>query len=445
MVRRASEPGPQSPLDPDPPPPPTVKPADDIPPAGVHRRRNTLPSIAVAPHEAEMLDAALAGPNEPSTGKEPGPSSGTPRPKAAKRRSRSADAFRDGLRDHQMSPIQWRRRSDEIETWRTSVLADPAGGRASPAPPNYTKPDPPGEAGTRPSGEVPRTATRESLKYFDFGSFGVAGANSASVEQRLTTLEVKVIDHEYAIAKLQGFEVAKPIISSGALQHRVMQDLFQDVDLPRPLSQPRQSLLSSPVDSLLLAENPEDPGRPNRSSAATTIRPATALVQPTATAADQPLQKLVTAEQFDSLMALVASEQAARQALEAQVAQLQSELELLRGSQVVTSQPGAYPTPSPESRPSPVALRGDLDTPQEQQQQQQQQPEPPEQEQQQHHLPRLRVPSDETSRFSLTSDEDDESDDGLFDVYETPQQSQGHGLGVGHEPGGTSPWPGGMI
>jgi hypothetical protein len=94
-------------------------------PVSRHRRRNTLPSVTLSFHEAQMLAATLGEVGMRPSSKPPLHHSDGELARNLKRRSRSADELREEARSHQMSPIQWRRRSGEIQYWRNSVLENP--------------------------------------------------------------------------------------------------------------------------------------------------------------------------------------------------------------------------------------------------------------------------------------------------------------------------------
>ena len=386
-----------------------------------HQRRNTLPSVTLSEHEAQLLRANLREANV----------RGKMRPvrshedRAAmqfKRRSRSADALREEAR-HQLSPIQWRRRSGEIEYWRNSAVENPISDYVGQPEATHTSMEStrqPFRSFVPSPSSVHRSVSRESLKQFDFGSLARAklvNNSTANLEQRVTTLEVKFIDHEYAIAGLQGYKTATAAVSVKA-KRRSVHDHFQD-----PPSSSNSGLssgqgrtfLASAGGSPVLAEPLDIPVQANRSSNAETLRPLTTIgPQPTTPASlGAPPTDFVTREQFDALRQLVISEQTARRQLEAKIAQLESQLEALRAmTMAAQTVPVPYPTPSPEQRHAiPMVLR---------------------KKPARHSLgfSRTRVGSDETSRFSTTDAGDSDTDDGYMDVYETPRETQESHFGL---------------
>lgn len=330
------------------------------------------------------------------------------------RRSRSADALLAEARTHQMSPIQWRRRSGEIQYWRNSVLENPIPKiidthRATKesldsdrAPFRSFAPSP---------STHHRSVSRDSLKQFQFGSFAGVGVSTGIIEQRVTTLEVKFTDLEYAIARLQGCDLQRPPAPAKSQKRRSIQDLWpQTSTLPTSPSSTKHghTFLISPAASPTPTDEFETPTQLSRSSNAPTIRVLSA-TDPyhTSPSTVPPSHDDVTPDQFNAIMALFASEQAARHQLEAQVRELQAQIDELRSGSYTAYRPSAYPTPSPESRASPIAFRGKRTR-------------------RSLGLSRSPVGSDETSRFSSTdadeSGTDDGDGDGFQDVYETPRE-----------------------
>ena len=377
-----------------------------------HRRRNTLPSFTLSSHEAQSLAATLGEVGMRPSSKPPLHHSDGQLARNLKRRSRSADELRDEAHSHQMSPIQWRRRSGEIQYWRSSVienpLPEPSGMRREAY--NSLESERPPLRSVAPSPiSLHRSASRDSLKHFHFGPFASSGVHTATVEQRLTTLEVKFIDHEYAIAELQGCNFTRPGVSAKVPKRRSVQDIFPETNDQQPATPfggHGRTFLSSPADSPTPADDFDHSTRQHRASNAPTLRPGTSIGPSPVVQSDlPPSSNLITTEQFVSLMALLATERAARRELEERVTELQAQVEELRNASYVPRRPSAYPTPSPESRHSTSAFRG--------------QParRPP-------GFPRSRMGSDETSRFSVTDADDSDAEDGFLDTYETPRETQ---------------------
>jgi hypothetical protein len=395
-------------------------------PVSRHRRRNTLPSVALSAHESQMLVATLGEVGMRPTSKTPlHPDGGSTH--NIKRRSRSADELRDEARSHQMSPIQWRRRSGEIQYWRDSVLEKPlpeTGGTQREAY-NSREPERPRLTTVGPSpGSVNPSASRDSLKQFQFDSFTSANGPTATLEQRVTTLEVKFIDHEYAIAQLQGCNIARPIASVNIPKRRSVQDLFREPNERQFSLSPNQhgqTFLASPRDSLTPADDIESSPGQDRSSNVPTLRPInTSGVPSISPSADSRSLNEITVAQFDKLMSTLKAEQAARRTLEEKVAELQAQIEGLRNTPHLLRRPGAYPTPSPESRNSILAFRTQPTR------------------RSVVCFPTSRVRSDETSRFSITDADDTDTDDGFLDTFETPSETQDNQFGFHSNPSSTA-------
>jgi hypothetical protein len=375
-------------------------------PVSRHRRRNTLPSVALSVHEAQVLAATLGEVGMRSNSKLPLHYSDGEVVRSVKRRSRSADELRDEARSHQMSPIQWRRRSGEIQYWRSSALEKPLPESPRIQREAYNSRES-GRSRLRSVGPPPSSvnpsASRDSLKQFQFDSFTNANGQVATMEQRVTTLEVKFVDHEYAIAQLQGCDIARPVASANTPKRRSVQDIFpapNERKFSLPFDEHGQTFLSSPADS------PTPSAKQSRSSNVPTLRPInTSGVSSTPPPGDSPSNE-ITAAQFDNLMSTLKAEQAARRKLEEKVAELQAQIEGLHNVPHLLRRPGAYPTPSPEPRHSALAFRGQPTR------------------RSVVCFPISRVRSDETSRFSITDADDTDTDDGFLDTYETPRETQ---------------------
>ncbi|KAL9108501.1 MAG: hypothetical protein Q9227_006716 [Pyrenula ochraceoflavens] len=361
--------------------------------AGPHRRRNTLPSLVLSQQEEDHLRAMLGSPGiRPQSKGGPKVEKKEPMINNPNRRSRSAGALRETAREHRMSPIQWRRRSDEIKDWQDSAndrrdaedMSKPSEAYSKlaelPRPPTRgNNTSQPGDPAAPPPPPIMMTS-RQS-----FGDLLVPNQDdNASMDQRVTTIEVKLMDLEYAIAKLQGYEVPEPTTFSKQQNPR---DTVQHYPSPHVSSQslsssnsyhPRGTFLSSPADSPNPSGDDEafEDKRAQRASRATTVRPTTALHQPPSSIISNSAIRSPTSSHdttaptvnldtsaFSHLLTMVQTEQAARRTLELQLQKLQREVEHLRSPSYpyFTSQP-AYPTPSPESfshdaNPGPISTR----------------------------------------------------------------------------------------
>lgn len=309
-----------------------------------HKRRNTL------------SDSRSMVPSEP-----------TEAPISYKRRSRSANQLRDIAQ-------QWRNRDDEIQYWRRSIMEDPL--------PTYTESRPT----TRENEVQPDTAdvaepvrsvhTAEDVdksihvmpsQTFDFGN--LMGHNPEdSVEQRLTTLEVKIVDLELALARLSDNDIGRPTVLDKPPSPTKSLQVSHKASFKS-----EKSSISAVSHQAAWAPSPEPSGVPkesaspaternHRSSAATTLRPNTAVrrsAEPRQQSpAHSPVQPLyATLEHIEKLMILIQREQANRHKLELHCKTLENQLDLLQRSPPYSHfKAHLYPTPSPDE-PSFGAVR----------------------------------------------------------------------------------------
>lgn len=274
------------------------------------------------------------------------------------RRSKSADALRDLMRQHRMSPIQWRRRSDEIKFWRTSVLEmneEEEDIEVQPRNSSQHKP----RLDSLPEGQKAKSANEDSLPLpdvstpapFQFESLIASMADpDATVEQRLTTIEVKLMDLEFAISKIQGTDnnvFSKPPASSPE---------------PRNMSLSPNLATASPNDAASVVSEATTQssasfggGGEERPISTSTLRPSMIYSQQPPPWQNNSWSSInlhgISIEQYSALVTLVRREQTARKALENQVTQLQEEMQQFRhASGFPASPPGTlYPIPSPDS------------------------------------------------------------------------------------------------
>ena len=332
-----------------------------------------------------------------------------------KRRSRSADDLRDMNKEHRMSPIQWkrwRRRSDEIRCWRESSVEIPA---------IYASIDPHlaenvEEADMQAKHAVNLEQDGEDVEEpgnFDFGLLASAmnSQERVGIDDRVVTLEVKMMDLEYAISKLQAHTPERPSILgeqrnsvSDYSQAPGLQEDENSLDpeslaLTPPPKQFHLSIRSSTAStaSTFLHKQPNsyyltEPSvytslRP--SSTFATLRPpkitdpqaASSLVVKEPTSARSSMAAVLTLEHYMTLTSLIRREQAARMRLEDQVTKLQKQLSDLQRA------------------PSSPRVLGSMDSIAQ--------------------SPQTRSCG---GRPSQESQETDTDDDGYQDVYETPAE-----------------------
>lgn len=379
----------------------------DLPPR--RGRRNTLPSLVFSDRESGLIPAISewsAGDSQPDKKwvKEDYVSDGQ-----LKRRSRSADALNELLRQGGVEPSSKRDRASEIAYWRNSAIQNPVpvfSGQTITVDPVHI----PQTVGSI-NGSEPTSSVINPLQTFDFGLDG-SDKYDISIEQRVNTLEIKLFDFEYAIAKLQGNELQKPMLNSRQQQRASIRNNFPNDNMyptlttasssefnfiSSPESTPRDvTFLASPGESPPVSPDHDELFRPQRASKATTatIRPYTARRRSPRSPSIH-----LSAERFERLMDLMREEQAARRKLEEQMTELRQEVDILRTPVFATIRE-AYPTPSPKSSQTNTTPRS------------------------LHRAPPFRSPdSAEISRFSGTevdSDPDVGEGDGFEDVYETP-------------------------
>lgn len=341
-------------------------------PAHTVRRRATLPSLILteedddtkesiysnlSPTSTRPVSVVIENHPEPARQEDHEESKSQPSLKAH-RRSRSADALRDLVRHHRMSPIQWRRRSDEIKFWRTSVLETDEGdenGEVQPSESRQHKPS----IDSLPELQEPKNANDDSLPLqdvstsapFDFENLIASMADpDATVEQRLTTIEVKLMDLEFAISKIQGTDnnvFSKPPVSS---PEPIKASLSPD-SAARSSSNDASSFISEATTQSSASFG----GGEDRPISTATLRPNMIYSQQPAPWQNNSWSSMnlhgISIEQYSALVTLVRREQTARKALENQVTQLQEEMQqFIRASGLPASPPGTlYPIPSPDS------------------------------------------------------------------------------------------------
>ena len=302
-----------------------------------------------------------------------------------------------------MSPIQWRqwrRRSDEIRFWRDSIAESPV--LAS----KLEEQDTPAveevpEDAVDAADEAPDDTNKDSRETFDFGVLATSmhDQETASIEERMATLEVKLMDLEYAISKIQ----ARPPSPAGpstenlrpGLQSRNASSGSGNLGTsspPKTVEQSRASLVESqPLDSTPPSLHETHQDRKTRPlSNAPTIRPPTTMTS-VMSEQDKKSQNRnsitsLTIDHYTTLIGLIRREQAARIRLEDQVSDLQRQLMNIQ-----------YPSP-PQSRSRIPRWKGSP----------------------------YNVTSSEViqarSGRSVFEDDDTDTEDGDHDIYETPTE-----------------------
>ncbi|PGH04781.1 hypothetical protein GX51_03265 [Blastomyces parvus] len=307
------------------------------------RRRATLPSIVLSTHEARELAIQIAQQNSrrnsihsPTRGVEEPDAFEQKTSKQQKRRSRSASELRATARSHRMSPIQWRRRSDEIKFWRESFLKVDASPSMSARPETRST-----IASVLENTEHAEAEVEQPLDDpFHFTALmGTMQDNSETgLAQRVNMLEVKLMDLEFAIAKLQGHDVspAKQTFEAGMRRNSPYSHQQGTATATNALP---SSFVSSFVSSPSITP-PRTSPTPDRPDSTATLRPYTAshsvsCQTPSSFTSDF---KGISVEQYSALTTLVRREQTARKLLEQQILQLQRDVSQLQSSQPHTGQ-----------------------------------------------------------------------------------------------------------
>ena len=264
-----------------------------------------------------------------------------------KRRSRSVGAFPS--MDHRMSPIQWhhiRRRSDEIRYWRESTQLSSFGGLKSIGSPEEMSPvlakgDVEGTADETADETVDENDLGAHNQQFNFGlpadTLQMQNQERMGLEERLITLEIKLMDFEYALSKLQArspssrrnsqFEVAKRQESVDSYRYSDAQQTPMEAS---PVVQ--QGPIGHSISRKPSVEDLMNP-KPRPTSVATTIKQGahsgiyTSSEKPPTDRGMRSSLTNLTIEHYSTLITLIRHEQSARQRLEEQLAQLQAQVD----------------------------------------------------------------------------------------------------------------------
>ncbi|KNG84180.1 hypothetical protein ANOM_008578 [Aspergillus nomiae NRRL 13137] len=298
-------------------------------------RRATLPSLVFSDDDEsrDALDALIHSDPTESRSKSPCLGDHDERRREllrSKRRSRSATALRGLAKHHRMSPIQWRRRS--IESYVTSTacgaasdtdlmsIRPPTRGTAVSAPQTAVEPSVDGASPSDdPADEEsipPNVGTLVSAMQHD---------DSISLEQRLTTLEVKLIDLEFAIARMQT-ERSEPSPTATS-SRKQSQNSSTEHKRKKSTTQP------PPSGSEVTSSGGSAGDRPLSTA---TIRPSTQQLHRSKTLQSPSLSSLsdhnagISVEQYSALVMLLRREQNARRSLEHEVSGLRSDIQQLQ-------------------------------------------------------------------------------------------------------------------
>lgn len=250
-----------------------------------------------------------------------------------KRRSRSAEALRALSQEHRMSPIQWKRRGSVESEYIVSTAYGAASDSELSRPPtrstvaSASKPsaevsvfeadEPEDEPGPISPGLPPNVGELISSMQND---------DNASLEQRLTTLEVKLIDLEFAIARMQSGRTDTPTNSPNQKNNQ---------DQSQHKRQKSKSSGRTPPESRDDSPTTEHVAGTDRPLSTSTIRPsisdihrARALQAPSMVSLNSD-SGAISVQQYSALVMLLRREQTARRNLEQQLSGLRDDVERL--------------------------------------------------------------------------------------------------------------------
>lgn len=336
---------------------PTRLTAGSLPSPGPHRRRRaTLPSVIFSDDESQYAVASTAV-SDPQEDRACSPDQQLRRDLLQdRRRSRSTHALRSLAHDRTISPAAWRPRTASIPTSAPDSKSPPLEGssasgrsgrpstgttvtsvtRASAAP-SIPDSDQDAEQMTLPPnvGNLVRTMQQD---------------DGLTVEQRLNTLEVKMIDLEFAIARMQSNSIGDAPTTRSSRQK---QGPSPDSSTPHTRNKPSSGFLGS-IDR---DESPSPltnlpAGRPTSTS---TIRPETMNSRtlrpaPSATSLSADFGG-VSIEQYSTLVTLLRREQTARRNLESQVSSLRDDLRQIQRAALQSMEMGTmYPIHNVDSQ-----------------------------------------------------------------------------------------------
>jgi hypothetical protein len=306
------------------------------------------------------------------------------------RRSKSAPDVKLSPEYHRMSPIQWahsEKKSNPILQWQETVVPPTPDIAVTPwnvnLPPAAAETNAELRSSSTPLAKYP-LAKDDKRKTFDFSGFATtmnAGEDSNLVD-RVATMEVKLMDLEYAVSKIQVSTSAKSsqerLVTTSSPRH-LSSDSSRSYHTTG--SRPRASSKASSVQSRPLeipsrtmafapriAYRPVPEDKPRPISIATTVRPATshepqqrpsASTQTTSLRRRQSITSL-TIDDYTTLIRLIRHEQNARLRLEEQIDRLQREITTLkppspassryRSAQVWDDRPIRRPSETPSGR-----------------------------------------------------------------------------------------------
>ena len=298
-------------------------------------RRASVPSVILNRPEVQEVQAAMTGlgaqPKEEQPVDAHNIGFAVTNGSNPKRRSRSVGAFRDT--EHRMSPIQWRRwrrRSDEIKYWRQSADLGSLGIKGFDSSELEQKDD--ADAADNSDGNLGQRSGE-----FNFGlpADAIQNQERIGLEERIVTLEIKLMDFEYAISKLQAGSTSPPRRLSERIEMARRQNsvdgYFSSDHRQVPIQESRALLQETPpLSPSKFAQEITPQQRPT--SVATTLKASTSGLYTSAykSSIDRSTGSSLTGltiEHYTTLVTLIRHEQSSRVRLEQQVSMLQKQLD----------------------------------------------------------------------------------------------------------------------
>ncbi|KAH8430616.1 uncharacterized protein LDX57_008279 [Aspergillus melleus] len=305
------------------------------------QRRATLPSLIFSDDESrDALEDVVSGRPEGNRSRKnslhPNPDSLDDRRR--KRRSRSAGQLRSMARDHRMSPIQWRRRSIESYVGSTAYTAV-SDSEISIRPPTRATVTSLPKPCTEPSMYEEVTHTETSVQAEAESIAPNAGtlvnamqdSENVSMEQRLATLEIKLIDLEFAIARMQTNQSSASSPAATPVPSKKPEPTTTDRRHNR-----KKSTARSPPDtshSNHQSDRPVStgtirPGTTNTTASSANVHRSRTLQPPSSTSLSD--TNSISIEQYSALVTLLRREQTARRNLEGEVSSLRDDIKQLQ-------------------------------------------------------------------------------------------------------------------
>lgn len=245
-----------------------------------------------------------------------------------RRRSRSVGAFRDG--EHRMSPIQWRRwrrRSDEIRYWRASSDLTSFGLQGFDLPEMNRN-----EANNTVAGDHDRDAVGHNGNFsFRLPADTIDNQERVGLEERIVTLEIKLMDFEYALSKLQAKSPAREHSGQTGVSDR-QESTDSYFARPNNSVEPSPSIPQEtpPMVSSQWVKDFAPSQRPT--SVATTLEPGHSAPPIRKKSIDRSTRSSLmglTIDHYTTLITLIRNEQLSRQRLEQQVSILQGRIDAM--------------------------------------------------------------------------------------------------------------------